>query len=221
MTVCFIHFDSTLSATDYFEYTACDIHNTDNDFSLPIHCILSDGLSFEFFKFERTDAPRFLRGCFAGDPEHLQRGLELPNYSKKSTSLPFILELRGVCETIFDTMLCAYISGLRAHHQTSKVRGEKERSKRPSFDRWDDALKSAEAALGLFRKAESLREKGDYASADMESGAGLSVLQERYFLSSPHPVPDFSHCLSTASIPTVYRSKLIMGDWDRDQVSKA
>jgi len=109
------------SATDPFEYTACDLNNTNHGFSLPIHCILSDGLSFEFFKFERTHTPRFLRGCFAGDPVHLRRGLELLDFVKRSTSLPFILELRGVCETIFDMMLCAYISGLQACHKASKV----------------------------------------------------------------------------------------------------
>ena len=115
-------------------------------------------------------------------------------------------------------MVCAYISGLRAHHG---VRGENERSKRPSFDRWDEALKSAEDALRIFREAESLREAGESASADTKAEAALCALQERYFLSSPHSVPDFSLCLSTASIPTMYTSKLIMSDWDRDQVSKA
>jgi len=186
------------------ECDGCDLNNIDNGFSLPIHCILSDGLSFEFFKFERTPTPRFLRGCFAGDPVHLRRGLELPDFAKRSTSLPFILQLRGVCETIFDTMVCAYISGLRAHHGVSKARGENERSKRPSFDRWDEALKSAEDALRICREAESLREAGDSASADTKAEAALCALQE-----------------STASIPTVYTSKLIMSDWDRDQVSKA
>jgi len=118
-------------------------------------------------------------------------------------------------------MLCAYISGLQAHHGVSKARGEKERSKRPSFDRWDEALKSAEDALGAFREANRLRESGDCASAETKSTAALCVLQQRYFLSSPHPVPDFSLCLSTTSIPTVYTSKLIMSDWDHDQVLKA
>jgi hypothetical protein len=64
------------------ECTDCELNNAKNGFSSPIHCILSDGLSFEFFKFERADKSRFLRGCFAGDPEPLRRGLELPDFTR-------------------------------------------------------------------------------------------------------------------------------------------
>lgn len=166
------------------EYTGCDFSNTKDGFSLPIHCILCDGLSFEFFKFERTQDSPFRRGCFAGDPEHLRRGLPVPDFTITETSLPFILHLRRVCETIFDTMLCAYLSSLQAYHERSKRRGEKQGSKRPSFDGWDVALKSAEDALATFRQAESQRQNGDLDSADTTVQEALRALQKRYCLQS-------------------------------------
>jgi hypothetical protein len=59
----------TYSAAD-LNLQACDLNNAKRGFSLPIYCILCDGLSFEFFKFERTTPnPSFFRGCFPGDPE--------------------------------------------------------------------------------------------------------------------------------------------------------
>ena len=170
------------------ECTGCDLHNTIEGYSLPIHCILSDGLSFEFFKFERSPKPRFFRGCFAGDPPHLRRGLRFLDFTEAETSLPFILQLRRVCETVFDTMLRAYISGLKAHQTASEAKGKKQGSKRLSLDAWDDALKSAEEALRKFREAESLREKGDPSSADKNVQEALHALRERYFLQSLYPV---------------------------------
>jgi hypothetical protein len=183
--------------------------------SLPIHCILSDGLSFEFFKFERTHGSRFLRGCIAGDPVHLRRGLHIRDFARTETSLPFILQLRPACETVFDTMLCAYISGLRAYH-TSNVDGE---SQGPNFDEWDQALNSAEKALKIFREAESLRRNGDPGYADTSVQEALCALQERYYLqSSPYSILKSLLCLSTGCIPTIYKSDLIMTGWDDDQV---
>ena len=170
------------------ECTGCYEHNTDQGYSLPIHCILSDGLSYEFFKFERTPNPRFFRGCFAGDPKHLRLGLHLGDFTETETSLPFILQLRRACETVFDTMLCAYISGLKAYHTVSEAKGKKTGSKRLSLDGWDDALKSAESALRIFRAAEVLRQNGDLDSADNNVQEALDALQERYFLRSLYSV---------------------------------
>jgi hypothetical protein len=85
-------------------------------------------------------------------------------------------------ETVFDMMLCAYISGLKACHTVSNVKGEKERLKRPSPDGWDQALDSAEKALRIFREAKSLRQKGDPDSADTNTQEALCALQERYLL---------------------------------------
>jgi hypothetical protein len=137
-------------------------------------------LTYEFFKYERNPKPVFIRGCFPGDPEHLRKGLMVPNYSSMMTALPFILQLRCACETIFDVMLSAYIAGLNAHYVRSKEMGRKEGSKRPSLDGWDTALQSAGCALAAFREAEVQREHGDLDSADATVDQGLLALHKRY-----------------------------------------
>jgi hypothetical protein len=137
-------------------------------------------LTFEFFTFERKPNPTFLRGCFAGDPKHLRRGINVPDFSTMDTCLPFILQLRCVCETIFDVMLSAYIAGLEAYHGRSKERGKQEGLKRPSFDAWDSALQTAQFAQTKFREAEAQRKAGDITSADLTVKKALDELSTRY-----------------------------------------
>jgi len=185
------------------EGDGCDLNNSNAGFSLPIHCIFTDGLSFEFFTFEKTPNPKFLRGCFLGDPMHLRRGLELPDFVRMESSLPFILKLRFVCETIFDVMLSAYIAGLKAYQQRLKEKGKEEGSKRPSFDGWDRALQSAELARKRFRQAEDERAKDEIAAADVTVEGALNELQT-----------------STDAVPNNrYKNDLIMKDWDDDAVA--
>jgi hypothetical protein len=137
-------------------------------------------LSFEFFKFERKPHPTFLRGCFPGDPMHLRCGLKVPNFLSMETSLPFILKVHRVCETVFNVMLSAYIAGLNAYYNHSKDKGEKQGSKRPSLDGWDKALQLAELAQSKFREAEDQRKSGDVISADATVQRALEALQTRY-----------------------------------------
>jgi len=114
----------------------CDLSNTSRAFSLPILCILSDGLAFEFFKFKRSGSiSSFFRGCFPGDPEFLRHGLTLPDPKTAESPLPFILQLRSICETIFDTMLNAYISALSAYRDRSP-QGSAGKLKKPDFNHW-------------------------------------------------------------------------------------
>ena len=176
-----MHLGFTLSAADLLGCTGCDLNNHSRDFSLPIHCIFSHGMSFEFYKFERTPNPSFLRGCFSGDPKHLRRGLQVPDFTIMETSLPFIIQLRLVCETIFDVMLSAYIAGLKAYYNRSKDKGEKQGSMRPSLYGWDEALQSAELAQTKFREAEHHRKDGDIDSADGTVDRALLALQTRYY----------------------------------------
>ena len=179
--------------------TGCDFENSTRDFSLPVHCIFTDGLTYEFFKFERNPNSSFIRGCFFGDPVHLRRGLKVPDYSSMMTTLPFILQLRCACETIFDIMLSAYIACLKAYHVRSEEKGRKQGSNRPSLDGWDRALQSADRALAAFREAEVQRKDGDLDYADAIADEALLVLQERY---------KFSHLQSDQSFltPSQYRS---------------
>ncbi|KAF8321431.1 uncharacterized protein EI90DRAFT_3001446 [Cantharellus anzutake] len=180
--------------------TECDGSNRFHHFSLPIHCIFSDGWSFEFFRFERMPNPTFLRGCFQGDPPDLRHGMRLPDIE---TSLPFILQLRCVCETIFDVMLSAYIAGLKAYYNREEDMG-KEGLKRLSFGGWDRALQLAEHAQEAFREAEVQCKEGNIVSANVTIDAALLALQE-----------------STGALPTRYKSKLIMMDWDDAEIDSA
>jgi hypothetical protein len=92
--------------------------------------------NFSLLKERQT--PLF-SGCFPGDPKYLRRGLKIPDFLTMDSSLPFILQLRCVCETIFDVMLSAYIAGLKAYHDQSNDRGKQQVLQRPSFDAWDRA----------------------------------------------------------------------------------
>lgn len=153
--------------------------NTSHGFSLPIHCILSNGYCFEIFKFERSPNPTFLRGNFPGDPEQFHYGLELPDLRRLSTTLPFIIELRRICEVVFDVMLSAYIVGLKAHYKQSEEKEKRQGSKRPRFNRPDRALQSAEDALEAFRTAEGQCKDGDLDGADETAKVALLSLRER------------------------------------------
>ena len=197
----------------------CDVNNNKRGFSLPILCILSDGVTFEFFKFERNgSSSSFLRGCFPGDPILLQRGLTLPT---TDSPLPFILQLRCVCETVFDVMLSAYIHALNTYHGRSASAGTSKGVKRPSLDNWDRALKFAGDALATFRRAETHREDGDIDSADNSVLEGLRLLHERYYFRSTHSIHYALLCLSTGAVSTVYESRLVLPAWDEDEVKKA
>jgi len=84
-------------------------------------------------------------------------------------------------------VLCAYIFGLKAYHERSKAKGEKHGSKRPSrpsFNGWDQALKSAQDALEMFRKADAQRQDGDVDQADVSVEEALALLKMRYYLVS-------------------------------------
>jgi len=128
----------------------------------------------------------------------------LPDPKTMETPLPFILQLRCICETIFDIMLNAYISALIAYHNRSTSMRKREGVKRPSLDGWDRALKFAKDALATFRQAENQRKDGNVDSADLSVVEGLRLLH-----------------VSTGAVSTVYKSKLFMTGWDEDEVKKA
>ena len=126
--------------------------------------------------------------------------MKVPDYSSMKTTLPFILQLRCACETIFDMMLSAYIAGLKANYVQSEEKGKRQGSKRPNLDGWDRALQSADRALAAFRQAEVQRKDGDLDSADATVDQALLALQGRYKF--------YSHLQSDQSFLTLsqYRS---------------
>lgn len=181
-----------LSASDWC--TESYLNNTSNGFSLPIHCIFSDGWSFEFFKFERSPNPSFLRGNFPGDPIRFQSGLDVPDLKKLDTPLPFITQLRCICEVIFDVMQSAYIAGSKAHYKQVEDREAKQSYTRPHFDKCDQTLQSVEDTLRACRMAEARCKAGDIHDVDMTA---LLSLQDRYEIcSSAHLV----HCSYSVSV---------------------
>ena len=150
--------------------TDCDLTNRSQQYSLPLHCIFIHNGSFEFFKFERTPTSSFVRGAFPGNPTHLQHGLKLPDFVNAESSLPFILQLRPLCEIIFDMLLVAYIAGLTAYYDQCKETEGENRTR---------SLRPAEQALAVFREAEAQREAGELDLADGTVDRGLLALQER------------------------------------------
>jgi hypothetical protein len=118
-------------------------------------------------------------------------------------------------------MLNAYISALKAYLDRSASAGNREGVGQPSLDRWDQALKFANNALATFRKAEIQRKNGDVDSADMSALEGLRLLHERYYLPSTHSVRYPLFCISTGTVSTAYKSKLLMTGWDEDEIMKA
>jgi hypothetical protein len=153
---------------------------------------------------------------------HLRRGLKVNDYLSMSTTLPFILQLRCACETVFDVMLSAHIEGLKAYYVRSEEKGKKEGSERPSLDGWVQALQSANRALVVFREAEVQRKDGDLDSADATADQALLALHERYkFYLICSLINRSLFPLSTEAVPTFYRSRFIMRDWDDVEVRKA
>lgn len=102
------------------------------------------------------------------------------------STLPFILHLRHVCETIFDVMLSTHICGLEAYQKRSKENGEKQGGKRPSLDGWNLAPKFAQDALAMFRKAEDKCQRGDVHSANDTVEKALLSLKDRYSIHRFH-----------------------------------
>ena len=118
------------------------------------------------------------------------------------TSLPFILHLRCLCETVFDVMLSAYIAGLEAHY--NQLKDKKGDSQRSNFDGCEKALRSAQLSQTMFRVAESQRGDGDVVSADLTVKKALVELQTRYYFhSSSRLIYPSLLCLSTGAVSTM------------------
>lgn len=160
-------------------FTACYTENERKGYFIPMHCIVTDGLAYNFYKLDKRSNPPFVRGCFSGDPLHLQEGLYIPDYSHRPTALPFMLQLRTACEVVFDVMLRGYIEGLRANSLDSV------KWKRPNPNEWDQSLQSANLALEQFRKADVHRQNGDFDSADATADEALAELHKRYKFNTP------------------------------------
>jgi hypothetical protein len=153
--------------------TVCGGINSRRNLDLPLYSILCDGVSFQFFAFDRSTKPRsFFRGIFPGDPPSLRKGLKLPDIRSSDTTLPFLRYLRIVCETVFDVLQRAYISSVTAfRNQTMNQEG--------GLNKWDDAILLAGEALEKFRTAEKRRQTEERARANELVAEALSTLRNR------------------------------------------
>jgi len=76
--------------------------------------------------------------------------------------------------------MLAYITSIEAYRDRLVTEGAKEGSRRECLEKWDDALKSANQALTLFRDAESKRHESDVAGANQFVLEGQTALNRRY-----------------------------------------
>jgi hypothetical protein len=72
-------------------------------------------------------------------------------------------------------MLSGYISGLEAYHKQSTINKEKQ----GCHDRWNQALKSAEDALAMFRKAGDEHQAHSVVHSANTIGEALLMLKDR------------------------------------------
>lgn len=143
--------------------------------------ILWDGTFFQFFRFVgASKTPHsFLRGAFAGDPANLRNGLMLPYLTPNESTLPFIRSIRRISETVFDLLLCAYISSIEAFRDRSVNKGKDAGTWRQSSDKWEDAVVSARQALEQFRNAEKKRQEKDRVGANQAVSDAQASLERR------------------------------------------
>ena len=147
-------------------------------FKVPIFGILWDGKSFEFFSFDgSTSPPSFTRGCLPGDPPEFRRGLQLSDFTLTGPTR-FIVELRQICEVIFDLLMSSFVSSLTAFQQRSERKGTKDKA-RKSLTKWEEALKHAKDASEKFRNAEGLRKGQLIDDANAAAAEAMKALKQR------------------------------------------
>jgi hypothetical protein len=123
-----------------------------------------------------TDTRRLLfsRGAFEEDPIPLRRGLYLPDFTREQTTGPFIRSLREICETVFDILLSAYASSVKAQFD----RYTEQLKPKDYLDNWENSLNFAEEAQEAFRDAETKR-TDDRTGANQAVQNGLALLKQR------------------------------------------
>jgi len=103
--------------------------------------------SFNFLKFVGSSKipHSFLRGAFTSDPANLRNGLMLPYLTPNESTLPFIRSIRRISETIFDLLLCAYISSIEASRDQTVPKSKDEGTQ--SSGKWEGAVISAKKSV--------------------------------------------------------------------------
>ena len=180
------------------EADGADCFNKCHEFDgIPIHCILTDGISFEFY-FLTFHNWVVLRGV--GKAEN---GISWVNpYGRISLpaserSPDYVGQLKIILEIVFDTFLQSYEDAIYAQRKYSERRARMHNTengtgfrRRPSTNFWDYAYDRAIKAHCVLRHAHTMR-VAQPEEADVIAEHGLLLLKESAMV-MPHPELDWS-----------------------------
>ena len=149
---------------------------------VPIHAILCDGTTFDFFYFDGTIEPfSFKRGLDPNISLAYPWALQLPDLSYLPTS-PFINALRPICETIFNLLLHGYVSSLKSLHNYIVTKNAREDQSRRSAkeEESEKAINAAIKAWQGFKDAEMKRQTQLTNEANSTVEEAMAALKCRY-----------------------------------------
>ena len=157
--------------------TGCDFSNLSHGFRVfPIHCILCDGRSFNFFIFDSSATPPFYRCQLNSSPPGIY-ALTVAELSVQDNG--FITSVRSVCETAFYFFLLGYTTGLKAQHEQLRLRVQASGNTQESTDTWQRAIRLADNAMKCGITATAHATAGNYDKADETAKESLNLLKER------------------------------------------
>ena len=153
------------------ECAACDYANSKAQHWVPILAILCDGEKFEFIVYDSGVKHVYSSGWITGLMD------------KKGMPDIFALSVKETTEYLFDYFIMAYINGLRSFgNRSNLVASQSISKKRPSTEKWMDALAKAEYAHTLVRKAAMLAREGasegEIEKAEEYAARGVDKLKE-------------------------------------------
>ncbi|KAF8542453.1 hypothetical protein BDD12DRAFT_774865 [Trichophaea hybrida] len=168
------------------EADACDYDNYKEGFHTPIHGILSDGTSFQFFRFERDGMERFQE-----EKPKIMMGITDNGYRKIGVldfeacpKKEYIRSLRPVCETIFFVLLQGFIEGLEGLHRYSSRNTAKNDINEDQSDSWDcckklalECLDTATAAARSATRSKDIQPK-NFKNANSMADDAWRILEE-------------------------------------------
>ena len=175
---------------------------------MPTYGILFGGDIFQFFIFDGGTKPyKFSIGVVPGTQNHVDSKFKgLPLFAFSSTSLDafehaLILDLRPICETIFNFFLVTYVATLKVIRDSCARRGPRETFGTQSLPHWDEAINLAEEALSKSQDAEAQHQDNSIAAADATAEAACKALTLRYAFISYFKFPQNSPIDSTDVVP--------------------
>jgi hypothetical protein len=154
---------------------ACHWNNSRINFSIPIHAILFDGYTYQFFTFDgRTKPYTFSMGLVPGSAFSIWEGLALGDLLSNPTGYPWPAILRPICDTIFNVFLVVYCASSRAFRDELEW-SEQER------ERWDKAIEYGKDASHMFQDAEVKRRGNLVVETEEAVEEAFNALNLRYY----------------------------------------